>query len=326
MLFINHNNINPYFNHAAEEYVLKNFDDECFMLWRNSPCILIGKNQNAFAEINTAYVKENNIIVVRRLTGGGAVFNDLGNINFTFISRNKGDINSNFRKFTLPILKALDSLGINANFSGRNDITIDEKKISGNAQYYYKDKLLHHGTLLFSSSISNLSEALKVNPLKIKSKGVNSVSARVTNIRNYLNTDMDVLQFKNYITSFVMDYFNEKNLYNFTDYDLKNINTIMEDRFSKFSWNFGRNPEYEFRKEIRFKGGTIEVNFNVVNGYINDLKFYGDFFFKDNISKLEKNFLNIKHDFNNINCLLDKIDVQAYINDMEKEDLLELLF
>ena len=326
MLFINHNNINPYFNHAAEEYVLKNFDDECFMLWRNSPCILIGKNQNAFAEINTAYVKENNIIVVRRLTGGGAVFNDLGNINFTFISKNKGDINSNFRKFTLPILKALDSLGINANFSGRNDITIDEKKISGNAQYYYKDKVLHHGTLLFSSSISNLSEALKVNPLKIKSKGVNSVSARVTNIRNYLNNDMDVLQFKNYITSFVMDYFNEKKLYNFTDYDFKNINTIMEDRFSKFSWNFGRNPEYEFRKEIRFKGGTIEVNFNVVNGYINDLKFYGDFFFKDNISKLEKNFLNIKHDFNNINCLLDKIDVQAYINDMEKEDLLELLF
>lgn len=326
MLFINHNNINPYFNHAAEEYVLKNFDDECFMLWRNSPCILIGKNQNAFAEINTAYVKENNIIVVRRLTGGGAVFNDLGNINFTFISRNKGDINSNFRKFTLPILKALDSLGINANFSGRNDITIDGKKISGNAQYYYKDKVLHHGTLLFSSSISNLSEALKVNPLKIKSKGVNSVSARVTNIRNYLNNDMDVLQFKNYITSFVMDYFNEKNLYNFTDYDFKNINTIMEDRFSKFSWNFGRNPEYEFRKEIRFKGGTIEVNFNVVNGYINDLKFYGDFFFKDNISKLEKNFLNIKHDFNNINCLLDKIDIQAYINDMEKEDLLELLF
>ena len=326
MLFINHNNINPYFNHAAEEYVLKNFDDECFMLWRNSPCILIGKNQNAFAEINTAYVKENNIIVVRRLTGGGAVFNDLGNINFTFISRNKGDINSNFRKFTLPILKALDSLGINANFSGRNDITIDGKKISGNAQYYYKDKVLHHGTLLFSSSISNLSEALKVNPLKIKSKGVNSVSARVTNIRNYLNNDMDVLQFKNYITSFVMDYFNEKKLYNFTDYDFKNINTIMEDRFSKFSWNFGRNPEYEFRKEIRFKGGTIEVNFNVVNGYINDLKFYGDFFFKDNISKLEKNFLNIKHDFNNINCLLDKIDIQAYINDMEKEDLLELLF
>ena len=326
MLFINHNNINPYFNHAAEEYVLKNFDDECFMLWRNSPCILIGKNQNAFAEINTDYVKENNIIVVRRLTGGGAVFNDLGNINFTFISRNKGDINSNFRKFTLPILKALDSLGINATFSGRNDITINGKKISGNAQYYYKDKVLHHGTLLFSSSISNLSEALKVNPLKIKSKGVNSVSARVTNIRNYLNTDMDVLQFKNYITSFVMDYFKEKNLYNFTDYDFKNINTIMEDRFSKFSWNFGRNPEYEFRKEIRFKGGTIEVNFNVVNGYINDLKFYGDFFFKDNISKLEKNFLNIKHDFNNINCLLDKIDVQAYINDMEKEDLLELLF
>ncbi|MGG7163220.1 lipoate--protein ligase [Clostridium ihumii] len=326
MLFINHNNINPYFNHAAEEYVLKNFDDECFMLWRNSPCILIGKNQNAFAEINTDYVKENNIIVVRRLTGGGAVFNDLGNINFTFISKNKGDINSNFRKFTLPILKALDSLGINASFSGRNDITIDGKKISGNAQYYYKDKVLHHGTLLFSSSISNLSEALKVNPLKIKSKGVNSVSARVTNIHNYLNTDMDVLQFKNYITSFVMDYFNEKNLYNFTDYDLKNINIIMEDRFSKFSWNFGRNPEYEFRKEIRFKGGTIEVNFNVVNGYINDLKFYGDFFFKDNISKLEKNFLNIKHDFNNINCLLDKIDVQAYINDMEKEDLLELLF
>ncbi|MEG0331764.1 MAG: lipoate--protein ligase family protein, partial [Clostridium sp.] len=162
MIFIYNKSTDPYFNLAAEEYVLKNFNDDCFMLWRNSKAVIIGKNQNAIAEINRDYVTSNNIPVVRRLSGGGAVFHDLGNVNFTFITNDTDDF-VNFGKFTEPIIGVLkDNLSINAELSGRNDLTIDSKKFSGNAQYNYKNRVLHHGTLLFSSSIDNISESLNV--------------------------------------------------------------------------------------------------------------------------------------------------------------------
>ncbi len=128
MIFINHNNTNPYFNHAAEQYVLENIKDECFMLWRNEPCILVGRNQNAMAEVNGDYIKEKGMKIVRRLTGGGAVFNDLGNINFTFIGRTSENVEENFRKFTKPIIEALNFLGVQAEFSGKNDLVIEGKK------------------------------------------------------------------------------------------------------------------------------------------------------------------------------------------------------
>lgn len=326
MLFINHNNTNPYFNHAAEEYVLTSFEDECFMLWRNDPCILIGKNQNAFAEINEPYVNSNNIKVVRRLTGGGAVFNDLGNINFTFISKSNTDVYENFKKFTAPILRSLQALGVDATFSGRNDLVIDGKKFSGNAQYYYKDKVLHHGTLLFSSSMNNLTQALKVNPLKIKSKGVASIRSRVTNISDYLNNNMDVLTFKNYVVDFVMKEFNETMLYTFNDKDLSIIDTIIKNRFSQYEWNFGKLNYYTHSKEKRFNGGTLEVNLNIENKIIKDFKIYGDFFFTKNIKDLETLLINKEYNLSTIKSIFKSINVTDYIHNINNDDLIELIF
>ncbi|NEU05938.1 MULTISPECIES: lipoate--protein ligase [Clostridium] len=326
MIFINHNNINPYFNHSAEEYILKTLDNDCFMLWQNEPCILIGRNQNAFAEINEDYVSNNNIKVVRRLTGGGAVFNDLGNINFSFISQNTGDVTSNFKKFTLPIIKSLHSLGIDAKFSGRNDLVIDEKKFSGNAQYYYKNKVLHHGTLLFSSSIVNLSSALNVNPLKFKHKSVSSVKSRVTNISDYLKENMTVLNFKNYVLNFVMNEFNEKKLYFFDDTALKEINNIMNTRFATHEWNFGKNSKYKYSKEKRFSGGTIEVNFNIEKGIIKDLKFYGDFFFTRNIEYLESKLIDKPYNSTILSAVLNSFNIEDYIKGISNKDLINLMF
>ncbi|WP_142413673.1 lipoate--protein ligase [Hathewaya massiliensis] len=326
MLFINHFNTNSYFNHAAEQYVLENFNDECFMLWRNEPCILIGKNQNALAEINMDYIKEKNITVVRRLTGGGAVFNDLGNINFTFIAKNTEDVSSNFRKFTNPLLKALQALGVNAEFSGRNDLVIEGKKFSGNAQYYHKDKVLHHGTLLFSSSMTDLSKALKVNPLKLKDKGVKSVSSRVTNISEHLREPMTVLEFKNYVIDFVMKIYGEKNLYEFNNEDLKVIAKIVEERFSNWDWNFGHSPKYTYSKQKRFKGGTLEISFDVRQGYITKLKFYGDFFFTKDIKELEEKFIQLPHEENAIKEFLNNNNIEEYIKAVEPSDILELMF
>ncbi|MEW8955005.1 lipoate--protein ligase [Clostridium sp.] len=326
MLFINHNNTNPYFNHAAEQYVLENLPDECFMLWRNEPCILIGKNQNAFSEINIDYVKEKNIKVVRRLTGGGAVFNDLGNINFTFISKNTEDVAANFRKFTDPLLKALNNLGINAEFSGRNDLVIDGKKFSGNAQYYHKDKVLHHGTLLFSSSMTDLSSALKVNPLKIKDKGVKSIISRVTNISDHLSTPMSVLEFKDYVINFVMNIYGQTTLYEFNKNELDKIDDIVKNRFSTWNWNFGISPRYTYSKEKRFPGGTIELNFNVKNGLIESLKFYGDFFFTRDLKDLEDKFIGIRHEEASILKLLEELPIDEYIKGITSEDILFLMF
>ena len=204
MIYINNTNTNPYFNMAVEEYILKEFKEDCFMIWRNQPCIVVGKNQNTLSEINLEYVKTNNIPVVRRLSGGGTVFHDLGNLNFTFIKNNSEENFNNFRKFTLPILNVLNSLNINAEFSGRNDLTIEGKKFSGNAQYNYKNRVLHHGTLLFSSNITDLSKALQAKPLKFQDKSIKSVLSRVTNISSHLKQPLSIMEFEALIMNYVI--------------------------------------------------------------------------------------------------------------------------
>jgi lipoate-protein ligase A len=200
------NNVEPYFNLALEEYLLKEFDNNCFMLWRNEPCIVVGRNQNTITEINSEYVKKHRIKVVRRLSGGGAVFHDLGNLNFTFIIKDAQNSFYNFHKFTAPIIEALDTLGVKAELSGRNDLTITNtgQKFSGNAQYRYKGKLLHHGTILFNATINDMTASLKVNPGKLDSKGVKSVSSRVTNIQNHLSQPLTIAEFENMIRDYII--------------------------------------------------------------------------------------------------------------------------
>ncbi|WP_251859776.1 lipoate--protein ligase [Clostridium sp. Marseille-Q2269] len=325
MIFINHNNTNPYFNHAAEQYVLENINHECFMVWRNEPCILVGRNQNIMAEVNWDYVKEKGMKIVRRLTGGGTVFNDLGNINFTFIRKASENVEENFRKFTKPIIGALNSLGVKVEFSGKNDLIIEGKKISGNAQYYYKDKVLHHGTLLFSTSMGELFKALTVNPLKFKDKAVKSVEARVININEYLN-NMDVIEFKNYMVNYVMKYFNETKLYEFSQNELAQIDEIVKKRFSTWQWNLGNSPKYSYSKEGRCGENTIQINLNVENGYIKEMKFYGDFFFKKDIKKLEYKFKEIKHEETHVKQVIDTININQYIDGVKNEEILELMF
>lgn len=185
MLCIHHHSTDPYFNIATDEYIFKHINEDCFMLWRNDNAIIVGKHQNTLAEINLDYVKEKDIKVVRRLSGGGAVYHDLGNLNFTFTRTSDNEDMVDFRRYTKPILEVLQGLGIDAKFEGRNDLTIEGKKFSGNAEHVFKNKVMHHGTLLFSSEIKDVSGALKVNPLKYQGRGTKSVPKRVTNISNH---------------------------------------------------------------------------------------------------------------------------------------------
>lgn len=326
MLYIYNNNTNPYFNLAAEEYILKEKTDECFMLWRNEPCIVIGKNQNTLSEINIDYVKDNNITVVRRLSGGGAVFHDLGNINFTFIVNDKEDSFTNFKKFTQPIIDVLKSFNVNAEFTGRNDLTIDGRKFSGNAQYNYKNRVLHHGTLLFSSDMSDLSGALKVKPIKFEGKGVKSVVSRVTNISEHLNFPLNVMEFMDLTMKYIMNSNRGQNFYEFTKEDLDIINKMKTEKYSTWDWNYGNSPKYSFTNTKKYTGGNVEFNLNVDKGIIQAIRIFGDFFGKCDVSDIEKALTGVRHSEGDIRKALSSFDINSYFSNISVDDLIEGMF
>jgi lipoate-protein ligase A len=311
MLLIYNDKTNPYFNLAMEEYLLKNFNEDLFILWRNESSVIVGKNQNTLSEINLEYIKENNIPVVRRQSGGGAVFHDLGNINFTFIANDNNSF-SDFKRFTQPIIDLLKTLDINAEFSGRNDLLIDGKKFSGNAQYNYKNKVMHHGTLLFSSQIGDLSNALKVKPIKFEGKGIKSVKSRVTNISEHLKDDIDILEFKDLIMNHLSKSNADNKYYTFTQDDITNINTLVDEKYSSWDWNFGNSPKYSLTNELKYPGGNVEFNINVEKGIIKEIKFFGDFFGKCDVSFIEELLINIKHEENSIKKSLELVDINSY--------------
>ncbi|PKP36083.1 MAG: lipoate--protein ligase [Bacteroidetes bacterium HGW-Bacteroidetes-15] len=326
MLCIKDLHTDPYFNLAADEYVMKNFKEDCFMLWRNEPSIIVGKHQNTLAEINVDYVRENNIKVVRRISGGGAVFHDLGNLNFTFIRNSEEGAQVDFRKFTLPILEVLQKMGINAKFEGRNDLTIDGRKFSGNAEHVWKNRTLHHGTLLFSAVMTNLSDALKVNPLKFNDKAVKSVRSRVTNISEHLQEKMEVLEFRDRIMKHIMEMYPDSKEYKYTADDIAGIEKLRDEKFMTWDWNFGFSPKYDFEKMIRTEGGSIEFHFNVEKGIIKDIRIYGDFFHKHDIEDVQKSLIGVKHEYKAIVENLSKFNFNEYFKNIKVEEIAQGMF
>ncbi|HSV88378.1 MAG TPA: lipoate--protein ligase [Bacteroidales bacterium] len=326
MLCIKHPNTDARFNLAAEEYVLKNFGDDIFMLWQNHNTIVVGKHQNTLAEINYDYVKELDIRVVRRLSGGGAVYHDLGNLNFTFITNGQEGRLVDFKKFTLPILEVLKNLGIDARFEGRNDLTINGLKFSGNAEHVYKNRVLHHGTLLFSSELGSLSMALKVNPLKYHDKAVKSVRSRVTNIRDHLSDDLTVEEFRDLIMEHIFNVFPNARKYDFSPADIEYIQLLVNEKYDTWQWNYGYSPKYAFHKMIKTPGGYIEYHLNVEEGTIKDIKIFGDFFSFREISELEEMLRNLPHREEVIYDKLKPIPFGEYLHQVELKDFVSGMF
>ncbi|NFL95864.1 lipoate--protein ligase [Clostridium botulinum] len=315
MQFLVNKSTNPFFNLALEEYLLKNVDirEDYFILWQNQPTIVIGKHQNTLKEINMNFVKDNNINVVRRNSGGGAVYHDLGNINFTFITKYDEKHLLDFKTFTNPVVYSLGKLNVKAELSGRNDILIDGRKISGNSQHIYKDRFLHHGTLLFNSELENLVKALNVDNDKILSKGIESIKSRVTNIKEHVKEDIFMEKFKEILIENIFMW-NKSSLkeYNLTNDHINDIEKLMEEKYMTWQWNYGYSPEFNYRNSKRFQGGKLEVLLNIVEGHINECKIYGDFLGLMDVSEIEKRIIGIKYGEEYIDEFLREIDIKKY--------------
>ncbi|MFA6334461.1 MAG: lipoate--protein ligase [Bacteroidales bacterium] len=319
----------PYWNLAAEEYLFKNFLAPVFRLWQNDNAIIIGQHQNAFAEINIDYVRQNGIKVVRRLTGGGAVFHDLGNVNFTFIDNRIDDEDTAmmFARFTKPIIEVLGKLGVEAYLEGRNDLLIDGKKFSGNAVAVYRDRVLQHGTLLFSSSMGTLANALTSRPEKFVSKSVKSNIARVTNISEHLVKPMTINDFIEFMEREINSI--NQNLYkpyNYTDKDLKAIEKLREEKYSRDWWNYGSSPDYQYSKVKQFPGGLIEIYMQVNKGKIADIKIFGSYFFTKETKEIEDILTGADHTPDGVAGRLEKINLSDYFNNVAREEFLSLFW
>ena len=326
MLCIYNQETDPAYNLATEEYLLKHFRQDIFMLWRNHNAIIVGKHQNTLAEINYDFVRDNRIKVIRRLSGGGTVFHDLGNINFTFIRSGEASTLVDFRKFTQPILDFLKNLGVEARFEGRNDLTIDGKKFSGNAEHVFKDRILHHGTLLFSSKMADLTAALKVNPEKFNDKAVKSVRSRVTNISDHLPHAIPIETFINRLMAYITESREDSTAYTFTMEDDAAIRQLVRRKYDTWEWNFGYSPKYNFSRAFKTGGGHLEVNLEVREGIIREAKLFGDYFHLKETQELEEMLRGQAHEYEAIKQLLNGIDLAEYIRGCSVDEFLSGIF
>ena len=316
----------PAWNLAVEEYVFDHLpkDRMYVMLWQNDHAIIIGKHQNTLAEINESYVKEQGIRVVRRLSGGGAVYHDMGNLNYTIIADAQEEA-LDFGRFCDMVIRALAKAGVKAERNGRNDMTIDGKKFSGNAQYVRNGRIMHHGTILFDSNMSVLAGALQVDPAKIQAKGVKSVRSRVTNVRPYLPEDLTLAQFRAFLLESILEEFPGEQ-YELTEADMAAIAASKHTRYDTWEWNFGYSPACTVSKKQRFEGcGSVEAFMDINKGCIRNITFRGDFFAAEDPAALAEVLKDCPLEEAALTQRLCSIDISRYFMGLNLESFLQLL-
>ncbi|HLR11959.1 MAG TPA: lipoate--protein ligase [Sporosarcina sp.] len=330
MYFIDNKGItDPQINLAIEEYILRTMDieeDSYLLFYINEPSIIIGKNQNTVEEIDTDFVEKNGIKVVRRLSGGGAVYHDLGNLNYSFITKDDGESFRNFKKFTEPVVKALQKIGVNAELIGRNDLLVDGRKISGNAQFATQGRMFSHGTLMFDTEIEKVVSALRVRKDKIESKGIKSIRSRVANIAEFLDDEMTIEDLRMEILKSIFE--GEENIQykELTDEDWENIHALSKERYANWDWNYGKSPKFNMQHSHRFPVGSIDVRLQVSKGVIEDVAIFGDFFGIGEIEKVQAALRGITYNKQSIEEALVGIDIPTYLGGISTEEFVQLIY
>ena len=295
MIYIETGSTDVYYNFGLEYYftVEKRLPETVFLFWRTTPTLMVGKYQNVLEEINKPYADAHGIHLVRRMSGGGTIYTDLGGWQFTFIQHQEtGQIE--FSQYIAPVIDALREMGVDAAFNGRNDLTIDGKKFSGNAQYRLGDCIVHHGSLLFDTDIAQMVASTTVDSYKILSKSIKSVRDRVTNISEHLPTPMDAETFKEIMVCHIMN--GSPNVYTVTAEDDARIREIAREQFQSWERIFGRNPKFTIDRAGRFAGGKIQFKLDVQKGIIEDAAVYGDFFSTLDASAICKDLIGCPYD------------------------------
>ncbi|WP_417264814.1 lipoate--protein ligase [Brumimicrobium sp.] len=328
MIFVENENVtNPRLNLALEEYIVRHFsaENDYLLFYINEPSIIIGKNQITIEEVNQDYIDRNDIHVVRRVSGGGAVYHDFGNLNFSFITNH--DINKlhNFKKFTEPVIKVLNDLGASAELKGRNDILVGEKKISGTAQFSTGKRMISHGTLLYNTDLNEVVNALNVKPSKIESKGHKSVRSRVANISEFLEDKLTIEAFKSLLLKGLYAENEAFETYRLTEEEWAAVHQLKEEKYDTWDWNYGRAPKFNMQYNKRFPVGEIDVRIFVEKGRIQEIKISGDFFGKDPVAQIEEVLVDVPYDRKSVEKALENVDVTQYFGALEKEDFVNLL-
>ena len=326
MRYLKNPSTNPYYNMAFDEYCLESLpiDEPVFFLWQNRPAVIVGFNQEVNTEVNLDYLKENGIDLVRRVTGGGAVYHDLENLNYTIVGRSE-DQERDYPEYASIMAKALQTLGVPATLSGRNDILVEGRKVSGFAKRVCKNRLMVHGTLMYNVDVDVLTHVLNPSTTKLQSKGIASVRSRVTNLCNYLPELSDIQAFKNRLEEILSNNYSDAE-YKLSETDLVHIQQLTDEKFATWEWNYGRSPKATLVHSARLACGTVEIHLTLAENRIASCRFGGDFLGNLPASDVEKALTGIPYEINEIRKCLSKIEINRYFDRVLVDDLLEMMF
>ena len=324
MIYVETGSADVSFNLALEYYFAaeKPLGEPVFLFWPTVPTVVCGKYQNTLEEINLPYVRAHNVDVVRRLSGGGTIYTDEGGLMYTFITYGGGE-EIHFRDYMAPVVDALSALGVNAAFSGRNDILVDGRKVSGTAQYKLGDTTVHHGTLMFAVNIEHMLLATQVDAEKIASKSIKSVRERVTNISEHLPVPMDKEAFRLHMIHAILG---DGKTYELTEEDRTAVERIADETFRPWERRFGADPKCTLTRSRRFAGGKVTANLELKHGRIESIRFTGDFFASERLDALTSALSGCRFEKADVLAVLSREELRGAIYRVSPEELAELFF
>lgn len=326
MRFLKNLHIDPHYNMAFDEYCLESLplDEPVFYLWQNKPSVIVGFNQEINTEVNLEYLNRQGISLARRVTGGGAVYHDLGNLNYTIVGRSE-NLERDYPEYADLMMKALQALGVPATLSGRNDILVEGKKVSGFAKRVCRNRLMVHGTLMYQVDVDVLTNVLNPSNSKLQSKGISSVRSRVANLCDYLPEIADIQTFRNRLEAILSNNYSDAE-YSLSEEDLENIQHLADEKFATWKWNYGHSPKATLVHSARLACGTVEIHLTLKENRITSCRFGGDFLGNLPTSEIEEALTGIPYEINAIRECLSPIDISRYFDKVVADDLMKMMF